>query len=316
MLKDNAVLMRLSLGLPGKSKKDKKTTAEVRAEKTMTQGRWINDLYPEGALDGVSKLQGEAGAYHRKVTFPFGGSGEDDGPDAIRGVGVLPGKLIIEYQKMMAEFREKMEVQVERFLDRGQEYVTWAAVNQNGAFDARNYPGSSMSASGEVTLDMGAWRSAMRKRFYLRHEPLPVPDKEHFSESMSELLGVDADSVTERVRDVGVEMQRELLRRMSQPVVHMAHKLAGQTCPCAACKGRPSKTNSFHDSLVGNVQEIVELIPAMNLGGDPQIAEFGRLMAGLTVVGPATLKGDAAERERVAKAAADIAAKMAAYTVV
>jgi hypothetical protein len=158
-------------------------------------------------------------------------------------------------------------------------------------------------------VDLEAFEKAMSKKFYLRSEPLPVPDSEHFTQAVMELLGVDAESVSVRVRDAGVEAQRELLRRMIEPVRAMAEKLAE-----APKEGHDVPI--FRDTLVENVRAIAELAPKLNLGGDTQLDAFAleirHKLAG-AVTTPAQLRSDAELRAIVAKEAGDMAAKMAAY---
>jgi hypothetical protein len=315
-LQDRAVLMRFSAGLPGQSRKDKGVTDEVTASKGLgaNSGKWIKELFEDGVLDPIKKKKNEARAYHNKVTFPFGGGGDDEeSADAIAGISILPAALIMEYSESMRRFAGEMEKLVGDFLATPERHIEWAQKAHNGTFEPKNYPGCSRDASGTVTFDERVFCEKMAKKFYLRSEPLPVPNKEQFSAAVSGLLGTDADSVTDRVKDATVEAQKELLRRMADPVVHMAHKLAGQTCPCRSCKGKPSKTANFKDTLVSNVAEIAALVPKLNLGGDPELDRFASEMEALTRYSPDTLRDDEATRKEAADKARAMMDKLKGY---
>lgn len=123
---------------------------------------------------------------------------------------------------------------------------------------------------------------------------------------MSSLLGVDADSVNVRVQDAMVEAQRELMKRMIEPVRAMAKKLSEQPK-----EGKDDIV--FRDTLVGNVQDIAELVPKLNIAGDPELDKFAAEMAGLTRYAPDTLRKSKSTRAEAAGKAADVVKKLESY---
>ena len=308
-LAERSVLMRFTASLPGQHRQDKNVTAEVRASKGLgATGKWVKDLYPEFALKAVKTNQGEARAYHDKVTLPFGSRDEtSDGPTALAGIGILPAALIMEYGDKMREFADKQSVLVERdFLSRGREIVDWAVVEHNGTFEPGNYPGCERDSSGNVLFNEVEWREKMSKKFRIRTEPLPVPNAQHFTDAVTSLLGIDAFSVNVRVQDAEVEAKRELVRRMVEPLRAMATKIAEQPKD-----GRSDVI--FRDTLIDNVREIVQLAPKLNLSGDPAIDAFVAEMEGLTRYNPETLRKDKATRAGVAEKAADTLKRLSGY---
>ncbi len=274
-MQDKAVLMRLSISLPGETRKDNAMTTQVLAEKVMAKdaGRWMKDLYPKEALESIKKLDNEARAYHAAVTLPW---------DA--GTGILPAALITEYAGRMATFRQQRQHLVEsHFLAQFDKWVDWARTAHNGTFDESLYD-----------------KDEAAEKFGFRFEPIPVPGSEHFAETLKTLLGVDTETVDRRVGDAFQEAQRELMRRLIAPVKAMADKL---------------KTDGiFRDSLVGNVQEIVNLAPKLNIAGDAQIDAFViEMKAALTGLVPETLRTDSKVRQETATKAADLFAKLSGY---
>ena len=294
-LTERAVLMRLAAGLPGEHRQDKRTTEEVKRDRALgaNAGKWVKELYPEIALESVKGVVTEARQYHARVTLPFDS-----------GIGILPAALIMEYGDKMKGYAGKIAELADEFCGKGQEWVSWALAEHNGTFDPKNYPGA--DAGGKVNSEVFAQK--MRKRFYLRAEPLPVPDAAHFTQSVTSLLGVDAESVNLRVRDAGIGAQIELMKRLIEPVKVMAVKLAEQP------KG-DKEDIIFRDTLVSNLQDIANLGPKLNLADDPQINAFCREVGAL-VVRAQSLRDDKALRSAKAAEAAALAAKMEAYKVV
>jgi hypothetical protein len=283
-LAQRAVLMRVSLGLPGENRQDKPMSETVKSEHSLgsKSGRWIKQLFPDEALAPIKKLDNEARAYHAKVTLPY---------DA--GIGILPAPLIMEYGDKMREFSGQRANLVEtHFLARYQEWVDWAKVEHNGTFDASLYPGVEDA----------------RERFYFKTEPVPIPDAEHYKSEISALLGVDAESVNVRIADATVEAQRELLRRMIGPVKAMAEKLCEQP-------KNGKQDIVFRDTLIGNITEIAELAPKLNVGGDAAVDAFCSDMWALATYKPDTLREDKTVRSEAAAKAAEIAKRMSAYKI-
>jgi hypothetical protein len=288
-LGERAVLMRLSVGLPGKSRKDKALTGDIQSEHQLGResGAWVKAKYPKWALEPLEKLVGEARQYHARVTLPF---------DA--GIAILPAGLIEEYTETMREYAGKFHgLSSSHFVARYPEMVEWARSEHNGTFDASDYPPV------EELLEC----------FTFKAEATPIPGEDHYAEGIKALLGVDSASVDIRINDAAVEGQRELLKRMIQPVQHMASKLAGAVCFCAACKGKAPASDKFKDTLVENLKEIAGLAPKLNIGGDAQIDAFAREIAGLAEYRPDVLRQADSVRDCAQKQAAALLAKMNGY---
>jgi hypothetical protein len=281
-LAQRAVLMRLTAGMPGKSRKDRNLTENVKSEHKLGKqsGAWIKSRFPDWALAPLEKLVNEARTYHLAVTLPFDS-----------GIGILPAALIMEYSDKMRDFKSRFDnLRDNHFKAKYPEMIEWAKVEHNGTFDASDYPA--------IEELLGS--------FYFATEPLPVPDAAHFEGTLHSLLGTDADSVNMRVNDAMQEAQRELMRRLIDPVKAMAVKLAeapkeGKDCPV------------FRDTLVENIKTIAGLAPKLNIAGDPAIDMFCSEVTKLTRFEPETLRKSVQPREDVRREAEATLAKMTAY---
>lgn len=274
--------MKLSAGLPGEARTDKALSETVKGEHGLAakSGRWLKVKYPEWALEPYKKLVTEARSYHDSVTLPFD-----------KGIGILPAALVMEYKQRMGDFASKfVALWASHWEPRYAEMVEWARQAHNGTFDVTDYPPV------EELADL----------FYFHNQVLPVPDCSHFVRTIQSLLGTDADGVTAQVNEAAYEAQRELMRRMIEPVRAMAAKLSQQPK-----EGKEDIV--FRDTLVGNIVDIVNLAPKLNIAGDAQIDAFVKDMRTLTLYGPATLRQDKATREEAAKKADEIAQRMSSY---
>lgn len=295
-LSKRAVLMRLTAGLPGEQRQDPGLTSEVKSDKGLGQasGRWVKNLYPVSALAAVKKLDNEARAFHNAVTLPFD-----------MGIGILPVALIQEYAEKMRGFCGLREVLRDEFLSDPQKWIDWAVNEHNGTFDPSNYPGCTKDGESWV-VDVAEFKKVMGAKFHFETAPLPVPKSEHFEDTVASLLGTDTQSVNIRVKDAAEEAQKELLRRIIEPVSAMAAKLAEQ----------PKGTREdivFRDTLIGNVIEIGKLGPKLNLIGDPQIDSFCKECEALSRFTPETLRKDKAVRTEAQKAAAALVERLSGY---
>lgn len=309
-LQDRAVLMRLSLGLPGESGQDGELTAEVQNEHSLGSeaGTWLAKLYPKSALAKIKSNRTAAKDYHDSVTMPWD-----------RGVGILPTAFVAEYGEKMREFVERDKALIEEFLADPWKWIRWAIEQHNGTFDPSRYPGCKenepmvYAATGEkYALDVDVFRKRVRQQFRFRTTPMPVPLSEHFTATVSSLLGTDTASVDARVNEAIQESKRILVRRLIGPVRKMAEKLAEE--PKQLSNGKMASDIRFKDTLVGNLKEIAELAPELNLDDDPAVKDFIEDVDKLTRYAPQTLRDDKFTREEAQKKADALAKKMAAYS--
>jgi len=283
-LAERAVLMRMSAGVPGKSRKDRKLSESVKSEHGLGQksGAWVKTRFPDWALEPIEKVVNKAREYHAAVTLPF---------DA--GIGILPAPLIMEYGDRMRQFAGEFRNLVDsHFKAKYPEMIEWAKQEHNGTFDASDYP--------EIDEVM--------ESFYFKTEPLPVPDAAHFEGTVKSLLGVDSEGITMRVADAMQEAQRELMRRLIEPVKAMAVKLSeapkeGKDCPV------------FRDTLIGNVKAIAELAPKLNIAGDAKIDAFVTEIKHLARLDPDALRREPILRNNVAHESAAVLKKLEGYRI-
>lgn len=137
----------------------------------------------------------------------------------------------------------------------------------------------------------------IRRQFNIGVEYSPLPLS---PQSLTlKFLGADEfDQLRERIGATWNAQENaaigDLYKRLAQAVKHAAETLAD---PKAI----------FRDSLVGNIAELAELIPALNFRNDPDLDALAELAAGkLAAIDPETLRTDLKVRGRIAGEAGEL----------
>jgi hypothetical protein len=102
----------------------------------------------------------------------------------------------------------------------------------------------------------------VKEKFALRPEILPIPTGDDFRVSLSQdeqaRIARDIDASTRAAIGDGM---RDLWTRLYEVTHHMASRLADPEA-------------RFHGTLVSNVCDLVELLPRLNIVGDPHLASL------------------------------------------
>ena len=113
----------------------------------------------------------------------------------------------------------------------------------NGMFDPNDYPGV----------------HEIRARFDFKTIVTPLPDQADFRVSLnaSEVQRIQAD-IESRTRNILHDATDECWKRLYKSVEHMTERLS-------------DPDNRFHDTLVSNPRELVDLLPKLNIADDPEL---------------------------------------------
>jgi hypothetical protein len=231
-IQSRAMLVTLSIGMFSPRKTDKKVTREVIDQHNAADsaGKFVKQLLPEEALEQIKKLQNEARTWHYANTCPW----------TDEGLRILPCANSTAYMAKMREFRQKFEAHMEVFLSKYEDFKNTARSRLNGMFNEDDYPG----------LD------AVRRRFNFKTAILPFPDGADFrvdvaDEEMAELKA----QMDKRIAEAKDLARRDLWLRLAEPLQTMARNLSNPKA-------------KIYDTVVSNVQDIIGLIPVLNVTGD------------------------------------------------
>jgi hypothetical protein len=286
-LSHKAVLAALHISRWNERRVDRKVTDEVhqRHSAERNTGKYIKRLVSEEATETISSLTADARHYHLRHTLPW-----LDG-----GTRILPSTLYMDYAKEMQERRQKFDEAVRTFIKGYPDFVADAKKRMNGMFDEADYPRAEQ---------LDAYFSFIVK-------VLPCPDAGDFRCELDKdtLAGLKSEAKN-NIQDLYEGAVRSVAERVLEVVGHMAGRLKDYK----PASGKKKAENFFRDSLVGNVRELVTLLPAFNMGDD---AKFGAIIKAvekdLCKVEAEDLRNDDQIRERTRIAAEKVLKSVNAF---
>ena len=267
----NGVLARLNISQFSNTREDDSITKEVKVLHSLTgkAGKWVKIKLPEEFLAGVKKAAGAARQAHYDASLHWE-----------EGYRLLPMTAKPRYDEAIESARAKFETEVNRFVETYPQALERAREMHAATYRESDYP----------SLE------TVRQQFEFRVAFLPIPSSSHFDISVVGPAVAAMRAQLEAANAAKVEQAvGELWNRLLDPVSKMADTLRD-----------PSAI--FRDSLVGNVIQVLDLVPALNVTGSSQLQT-----AALEVRNRlATLNPDVLRNNRVArKAAADTAGEIA-----
>lgn len=259
-----AVLIDLSIGSWTGRKLDKKASDDVTTNAGAALGvarvnkKLLGDC-PE--LDAVQKFAANARNTHYSMTMPWSDLGLRLCPTA---------QYIGRYEKVMSDLQQEFWRLVKVFLEAYEWEIQSAQLKLGALFNADEYPSA----------------EALASKFKFRYVPIPLPDagdwrldigNEAAQVLRTEYEGYYKTQLNEAMGDVW-KRAHTALSKMSERLDYADHETK----------------KVFRDSLVDNVQEIIELLGVCNMTGDATMTraqqQLSVAMQGIT---PDALREDA-----------------------
>ena len=281
-LHEKAVLVTLSLsrfGLNRREDEEARAVARRHAADSASVSVVKRILHGAAGYDAIRKFDGQLGEWNRRHSLPWS--------DA--GTRLLPTLGYADYMERVRQSRAEREGLVRTFLDSYDAQIQADRARLGTMFRASDYPD----------------RCTVRERFAFRLDVTPVPDGKDFRISVSreEMLAMTA-GVDERIRAAEEKARLDLFHRLAGPLSDMAEKLGS---------GR-DLTLQTTNPLIENLTAILDLIPRLNITGDPKIEEFRRLaLEKLASITPTTLRDNDLVRAVAANRAQEILDRMADF---
>jgi hypothetical protein len=274
---DKALLARLNISQWTARSYDKKISKKVESEyNAHDAGRYNKVLIAKEAIKAITKAAGEARTFHYENTLPWSDLGDR----------ILPTLNFESYSQKMRELRAVFEGEVNRFIDNYDSYVKEAKQRLNGMFNERDYPHI---------------KELPRKyNFNIVFDPLPRVADFRVDISHQETEAIRAN-LQERLEQGHEKVTRDLWERLHKVVGAMVNRLSDEKAV-------------FRDSLVVNIQGIVELLPRLNITGDLSLDKARReIEAKLCQHTPQMLRTNTVLRNEVAREAENIQTAMAPF---
>ena len=213
---------------------------------------------------------------HLQYTLPW----NDD------GFRILPAAMFMKYTAAMRAAEVEYRATVDAFVAEYPRYVAEAQVRLGALFNPDFYP----------TQEQVAQKYPWSCRF------TPLPSAGDFR------VDLGADTTAEIKRQI----EEQANAAMADAMGDLWTRLHDQVSKITERLNDPD--GIFRDSLIKNVVELCELLPALNVTGDKELEQARQdIMAQIAKKEPEVLRKNKAARADTAKAAQDILAKMDAY---
>lgn len=285
-----AMLVALTIKSWSGAKIDKRVSQDVAAREGADNdaGNYSKKLVAKDALADVKAISGEARTRHYEYTLPWS---QD-------GARILPSAMHAKYAADMRELQDKFELAVKSFMADYEGQILLAQRRLGSMFVEADYP-SPQDIESKFSWDINI---------------MPIPSGNDFrvslSEDMTKAIRQDIETKTNKAAQ---DATRSLFERVAKTISHMAESLEdyGEVIDE---KGKIKKINPFRDSVVGNIQELVDLLPALNITGDSALtAVTENIKKGLLNASAQDLREDPALRRDVARDARKVLEDMEGY---
>jgi len=284
-----AMLAALTIKAWTGSKLDKRVSQDVAAREGADNdaGNYSKKLVAKDALAEIKAISGEARTKHYEYTLPWS---QD-------GARILPSAMHAKYAADMRGLQDRFELAVKGFLNDYEGQIELAQRRLGGMFSEADYP-SQQDIEGKF-----AWEINI----------MPIPSGNDFRVSLSQdMTNAIRQDIEAKTGKAVQDATRSLFERVSKTITHMAESLEeyGEVIE----NGKVKKINPFRDSVVGNIQELVDLLPALNITGDKALTTLTEeIKTRLLNASAQDLREDPAYRRKVAKDARKVLEDMEGY---
>ena len=282
MLSTKAVLASLSIKNWSARRLDREITDETNEAHNASSdaGRYNKLLLKKEALAPIVKIITAARMLHLEMTQPW----TDNGPR------LLPSKLVVKYQTRMRALRIEFDAAVEEFCREYPNHVAARRKELNGMFRDKDYPHA----------------RDIKRKFGFGVDLFNVPDADDFRVQIGNEYAEDLKAqIEESTQKALAKAMRDSAERIVEAVGRMAERLKNYK---PAQQDEDGKTipaeNVFRDSLVANVRELADMLPAFNLTDDAVLAKItDQIKSELCEFDAETLRESDNTRAKVAKSA-------------
>lgn len=233
------------------------------------------------AINQFKAVRSRARAYHLDKTLPW-----IDG-----GTRILPAALYFDYAAAMGKFREEYNEEVRKFIKNYPQLKLEAKKRLGTLFKETDYPAV----------------ESLPRKFGWDFHVFPIPAAKDWR--------VDFSNSKE-----GAQTRDEMMKQVDQKVKEALHLATRDlwtrlhtVIQSLAEKARDPDAK-FKNSIIGNIRELIELLPKMNVTGDIELEKMRqRVEKELCKIDPDELREDEKTRKQTSDAADKILKAMAGY---
>ncbi len=238
-LTSTAMIVNLSISQWTARKYDKNVSKKVEDEyNAHDAGRYNKILVAKEAIKEIQKVANEARTFHYTNTLPWSENGDR----------ILTAANYFTYTEGLREKHDKFDAVVSKFLSAYPSLKEDAKIRLNGMFNELDYPNL----------------EDLKYKFNFMVHVEPIPDSGDFRVGLKDS---EVEKIKEEINDRREELEKKAMRdlweRTYSAVKHMVDRLSNEDAV-------------FRNSLIGNIAELVELLPKLNIGNDKKLMEMTR----------------------------------------
>ena len=278
-LKDNAMVLNISIGAWSGQRLDKGATAKLTSEAgaAADAARGNKHLVPKESLKDIATCAGQLRTLFNTRTLPW----KDNGDRLL--TRMMYQAFVSQFEELKAEFNKAVDTFITHTYPMD---IARAEFRMGDLFNRDDFP----------------LPSDLRRRFYVTLDIGAVTEAGDFR------VGLDDDQV-ERIKG---RIERENSSRIARAMGDVWSRLAETLQHFATTMADEDKV--FRDSTVHNLTEIVELIPALNLMNDQHLNNvYKDIKSTLIGLDPKDLRKNPDVRSAAAAEAERIVSEMAGF---
>lgn len=273
-----AMVLNLQIGVWKGYRLDKEASIKVTEDAGADNdaARVNKHLVPKDALKSIITASNAVRLHFYAKTLPW----KDNGDRLL--TRLMFTDFIQEHERLVGNFKDAVDEFLVTSYPAAREQ---AAFRMGDLFKTDDYPSA----------------ESLRHRFYVNMDIDPVSEAGDFR--------VDMDKA--ELDEVRGQMEAALQSRIGRAMRDVWDRLIDVVEKFAT---RMDSDVKFHDTIVGNITELVDLLPGLNVLDDPDLAEMGEMIK-KTLAGydPAELRKDKEARSAAAKEAQEIMDRMKGF---
>jgi hypothetical protein len=285
MLNNSALLVSLSIGQPKLTRSDREATTDVCFSNQAAAGaaKVVKNLFDPADYKPITQLIGQIRTVHYARTLPWLDS----------GARILSNAGFLAYTQEVSKYRAEFDKLTAAFCADYSDKLDRAKAVLGSLYRAADYPSV----------------EEVRSRFTFDVNFSPIPQGSDFrvegiEEAQKALIQAELDKRQ-------VEATEKAMEDVADRIREAVGNLAGKLTETRKAKDGSTAPAIFRDSLVDNVIELVDLLPTLNLTGDPEITRIGiELKKKLKGITAESLRSSDSLRAKTAREAQSIVDKL------
>lgn len=239
----------------------------IRVHKTLISDKKVKE---------PSRIAGEARRLHSELTLPW----------HYDGVGLLPGEMVLDYDRQMGKLKHQFWEAVEDVRANYPLMVVAAAQELGSAFDSDDYPSLAQLAT--------------RYRWAIRFERLPTTGVEDLRLSVPEEA---IEIIRDQISHEHEHLIEAVVERMSDTVGHVLDRLQAR---------QDNDKAKIYTSTIEKLEGLPEMIRKLNVTGDERIDDIVRQLKAVSI-STKEAKEDAEVRQATIETLATVRARISGY---